>query len=254
MKPDEVEQVVKKCLDEFYLRRLHKLNQLTLNDTLQWKKFDLIRATGMQNASEVVEGLLAAFTFYSDEGIFDDTFCKLLSKWVSSGTVSPSGGVDTAIETADKYTVISAKSDSSILNSGQTKRINNEINRLKSRLQISDKQFDALLGNGCERKNNELSAKRHYRIRSGQAFWEEFTGDADFYLNINQLMSDYLHNHQLEYIKAYHKAINRFTKEFLHIFVTAEGAIEWEKLVDFNSGKAGKSSFTGTYNRELSCQ
>lgn len=238
MKSDEVELIIKECLDEFYRRRLLKLNQLKLNDTLKRKNPYLFRATGMQSATDVVEGILAAFTSSSDEGIFGDTFFEPLAKLVSGGTVSPSEGVDIAIESADKYTAISVKSGPNIFNASQAKRMNDEFNGLKSRLQKLHKQFDALLGHGYGRKNNELTAKRHYRIRSGQAFWEELTGDDDFYLKIIRLMREYPRDHRLEYIAAYNKALNRFTKEFLNNFSNEDGVIDWEKLVEYNSGKA----------------
>lgn len=42
--------------------------------------------------------------------------------------------------------------------------------------------------------------------------------------------------HRQEYEKAYGKAVNRLTREFLLEFATAEGDIDWVKLLEFNSG------------------
>lgn len=86
--------------------------------------------------------------------------------------------------------------------------------------------------------NNTCSVKKQINIYYGQAFWEELTGDADFYLKIIRLMSDYPLAHRVEYLKAYGMAVNRFTKEFLNNFSNENGDIDWEKLVEYNSGKA----------------
>jgi len=34
--------------------------------------------------------------------------------------------------------------------------------------------------------------------------------------------------------------VNRFTKEFIDLFCDAGGNIDWQRLVRFNSGKAGE--------------
>lgn len=86
-------------------------------------------------------------------------------------------------------------------------------------------------------EENAYSVKQKLHIHSGQAFWEELTGDADFYLKIIRMMHDYPQHHRVEYCDAYNQALNRFTKEFLDNFSTTDGAIDWEKLVKYNSGK-----------------
>ncbi|KYD11241.1 hypothetical protein B4135_3356 [Caldibacillus debilis] len=72
---------------------------------------------------------------------------------------------------------------------------------------------------------------------AGQAFWEELTGDPDFYLKIIQLMKNKPQEHSVEFKKAWDAAINRFTREFVETFCDENGNIDWESLVKFNSGK-----------------
>ena len=237
MKSNDTEVFVRQCLDDFYRRRLLKLNELKLCDTLKKKNPYLYRAMGLQTASEIVEGILSAYTSSSDEGIFGDAFFEPLAKKVSKGTVSPTEGVDVAVETVERYTAISVKSGPIIFNASQAKRMNDEFMRLRSRMQKLQKQFDALLGHGYGRKCSEPTLTRIYRIRSGQAFWEELTGDPNFYLELITLMRDYPLQHRVEYLEAWTKAINRFTNEFLEYFSLPDGGIDWEKLVKYNSGK-----------------
>jgi hypothetical protein len=119
---------------------------------------------------------------------------------------------------------------------GQANRMHQEFCSLRSRLLKIHKEFDALLGHGYGRKRAEPTKDRIYRTRSGQAFWQEVTGDPDFYLKLMRLMRDYPAKHRAKYQVERDKAVNRFTREFLEDFATADGAIDWEKLVTFNSG------------------
>ena len=74
MNTAELEALIRKSLDEFYRRRLQKLSTLKLGDTLRKKNPYLFRAMGIQNAAEIVEGILQAYMSSSDEGIFGDVF------------------------------------------------------------------------------------------------------------------------------------------------------------------------------------
>lgn len=237
MRSDEIESLIKKCLDDFYCRRLSKLQDLKLGDTLKKKNPYLLKAIGVQNASEIVGRLLEAYMSSSEETIFGDAFFEPIAKIVSGGIVAPSEGIDVAIETDRVYKAISVKSGPNIFNASQAKRMDDEFRELRSRLQKLQKQFDALLGHGYGRKTGEPTSKRMYRIRSGQALWEELTGEPDFYLEIIRLMRDYPIRHRVCYQEEWTKAVNRFTKSFLEEFSTDDGGIDWERLVRFNSGK-----------------
>ena len=43
--------------------------------------------------------------------------------------------------------------------------------------------------------------------------------------------------HRVIYKKAWAAAVNRFTVEFIKDFCNSNGSINWEKLVQFNSGE-----------------
>lgn len=240
MTTKKLELLIRKSLDEFYDRRIRKLSGLKLRDTLRKKNPYLFRAVGIQKASEIVERLLTDYMSSSDEGIFGDAFFEPISKLCSGGHVAPSAGVDVAIESEETYKAIAVKSGPNIFNSSQAKRMNDEFNELRSRMFKLHKQFDALLGHGYGRKSGDPTSKRIYRIRSGQAFWEELTGDSDFYLKLIRLMKDYPTKHRIQFEDEWSKAVNRFEFEFLKEFATTDGGIDWEKLTEFNSGAKAK--------------
>ena len=237
MNQSELEDLIRRGLDDFYQRRMKKLSELKLNDVLRTKNPYLLRAMGVQKASEIVEEILKAYMSSSDETIFGDAFFEPIAKICSGGGISPSEGVDVAIETETVYKAIAVKSGPNIFNSSQAKRQDQEFRSLGSRLLKLHKRFDPLLGHGYGRKFSDPTKDRTYRIRSGQVFWEELTGDQDFYLKLISLMRDYPVQHRIEFEKEWNKAINRFEHDFLNNFGRSDGSIDWEKLVRYNSGK-----------------
>lgn len=234
----ELQTLISNCLQDFYERRLQRLKELKLKQVLLRKNPYLYKALGTQSANEIIEELLAAYLSSSDEGIFGDAFFEPIAKAVSGGVVSPSEGVDLAIESKSKYLAISVKSGPNQYNSSQKKRQNDEFQSLRSRLMKLKKQFDAMLGHGYGKLRTEPSKSKIYRDRSGQAFWEELTGDDKFYTKLIQLMKEeVIIKHRAKYRKAWQQAVNRYVREFTNDFCDTTGAIDWEKLLKFNSGK-----------------
>ncbi len=230
---DELEAKISELLDDFYRRRMTKINELKLNDTIKRKNPYLFRAIGVEKASEIVEQLLAAYMSSSDEGIFGDAFFEPLAKFASGGVVSPSEGVDIAIETETKYMAIAVKSGTSVFNADSWKKQVQNFNSLEARLKKLQKYFDPVVGYSYGRKQPKNETK--IRHLAGQAFWTEITGDPDFYLRIIQLMKDKPKEHLLAYQAAWNAAVNRFTKQFIDDFCNEDGTINWDKLTQFNS-------------------
>ena len=152
MNQSELEALIRQSLDDFYQRRIKKLSELKLNVVLRKKNPYLLRAVGVQKASEIVEEILKAYMSSSDETIFGDAFFEPIAKICSGGIVSPSEGVDVALETDTVYKAIAVKSGPNIFNSSQAKRQDQEFKRLGSRLLKLHKRFDPLLGHSYGRK------------------------------------------------------------------------------------------------------
>lgn len=179
----------------------------------------------------------------SEETIFGDAFFEPLAKAVGRGVASSgTGAVDLIVETDTDYTVVAVKSGPSWANSEQVRKLKQNFQQAQDvfRNKKLRKQFSALLGHCYGRKKAEPKGDRLYATRSGQAFWAEITGDPDFYLELVRLMGEHgqTQEHRLDYEAAWNKAVNRFEREFLFEFATQAGDIDWEKLVEFNSGAA----------------
>ncbi len=233
----ELEDAIRQSLDEFYKRRIKKLSELKLSDVLRKKNPYLLRAIGVLKASELVEEVLRAYMSSSDESIFGDAFFEPIARLCSGGTVSPSEGVDVVVETDTAYKAFSIKSGPNIFNASQSKRQDDEFTSLRHRMHKIHKQFDPILGHCYGRRLSGRKSKRSYRVVSGQALWEELTGDPDFYIKLIDLMRDYPADHRRQFEEEWANAVNRFEKEFLNNFDNPNGSINWEKLLRYNSGK-----------------
>jgi hypothetical protein len=233
--PLELEKKISVLLDDFYKRRLAKINDLKLKDALKRKNPYLFKAVGVEKASEIVEQVLSAYMSSSDEGIFGDAFFEPLAKYAAGAIVSPSEGVDLAIETDVKYTAIAVKSGTSVFNASSRKKQIENFESLEARLKKLQKHFDPLIGYSYGKKEPKKPSK--IRELAGQAFWTEITGDPDFYLKIIRLMKDKPKVHLPDFKSAWAAAVNRFTKAFIDEFCHSDGSIDWDKLTEFNSGK-----------------
>lgn len=241
MNLNELEEIVRSCLEEFYRRRIENLSRLSLKTVLKRKNPYLMRAIGVGTAAELVEYLLQIHAQASDETIFGDTFVEPIVLAVSAGRKSSAKGVDVEIETGNRYKAIAVKSGPNIFNSSQTARMNDEFqelqNRLRQHLTNLGKQFDPILGCSYGKRVSAPTTKRRYRIVSGQAFWEEITGDPEFYLKLVRLMKDYPEKERERYQQEWNKAVNRFSRDLLNEFADESGQLDWERIVRFNSGR-----------------
>lgn len=227
---------IAQLLDDFYKRRIEKITTLRLKDTLKRKNPYMFRAIGTQKASEIVEGILAAYMSSSDEGIFGDAFFEPLAKFASQGIIAPSEGIDIALETSTIYRAVAVKSGPSVFNAQSKRRQLQDFKTLENRIRKLRKQFDPVIGYCYGKKKQQKKSDANYRELAGQTFWKEITGEQDFYLKIVRLMEKKPQEHLPEYKKQFGAAVNRFTKEFIDEFCLTDGTINWEKLVQFNSG------------------
>jgi hypothetical protein len=231
--------LIKKHLSEFYRRRTQRLANLKLKSVLKRKNPYLYKARGIQSANEIIEMLLSDHLSSSDETLFGDEFFEPIALEIAKaigGSVSPSEGVDIAIETEHAYKAIALKSGPNPFNASQARKQNQDFLSLRARLRKLKKDFDAVLGHAYGTKQT-VSKNRIYRSCSGQKLWEEITGDPDFYLKLIRLMDDKdIAEHRAEFEQEYEKAVNRYLGEFIPDFCRPDGSIDWEKLLGYNSG------------------
>ncbi len=242
-----LEDKINELLDVFYAKRYASLNNLKLLAPLKRKNPYLYRAIGVADANTIVEEILRAHVSSSDETIFGNDFFEPLAKWVAVQfysqsqarvSVSDGEGVDITIDATNFISPIAVKSGVNVFNASSKKKQGENFATLSRRLQKVRKHFDPIVGYCYGRKQQSAKATVNFRELAGQEFWEFLTGESDFYLRVVRLMEAKPIEHRVEFLEAFGNAKNRFTREFLELFSDPNtGAIDWDKLLAFNSGK-----------------
>lgn len=103
--------------------------------------------------------------------------------------------------------------------------------------QQAKKRFVPIVGYGYgKKKASNRGIPKFYMELAGKDFWTELTGDEEFYIKLIRFMDKLPEKYVEEFDTSYQKAANRFVREFTREFCCEDGSIDWEKLVEFNSG------------------
>ena len=78
--------------------------------------------------------------------------------------------------------------------------------------------------------------RRGYLKVVGQNFWYLVSGNRDLYTDIIRPVGHRTKEHNEIFLLEKTHAMNRLTKDFIDSFCDQSGAIDWLKLVRFNSG------------------
>lgn len=238
---DELQEIINGCLQGFYRRRTRAIERLRLRKLVDKNPY-LYKARGNESAQELLDSLLRDWITSSDETIFGDEFFEPLARKVAERvrggvTVSDATGIDIVIQTKTFYKAISLKSGPRIFNASAKTQQNSEFISLVSRVRKTGQALDCILGHAYGRAQGFAKGKM-YRSSSGQTFWEEITGDADFYQKIHMLMnSEAIRHHRAQYEADLSRTKNRLLLEFTSEYLTADFLIDWPKIVKLNSGK-----------------
>ena len=104
--------------------------------------------------------------------------------------------------------------------------------------QQAKKRFVPIIGYGYgKKKTSNRGLPKFYEELAGKNFWTELTGDEEFYIKLIRFMAELPEKYVADFDESYQKAANRLVKEFANEFCNVDGSIDWEKLVEFNSGE-----------------
>lgn len=110
------------ALTEFYTSLTKTLDTIDVDKILKRKNPYLYRAKGIHNASQIVEGILAAYVSSSEETVFGNTFFEPLAIAVSGGQKAVTEGVDITVDKDNVIYSIAVKSGTSVFNADSRKR------------------------------------------------------------------------------------------------------------------------------------
>ena len=236
---NEVIEAIAKGLDNFYKSLIDKTNNLDIKKIMKRKNPYLYRAKAMQNASDIVSSVLDAFVTSSEETIFGNCFFEPLALAASGGSKALAEGVDIMIEKKEENTIyaVAVKSGTSVFNADSKKRQEQNFAAAAKLAKQAKARYEAIIGYGYGKKKiTGKGVPKMYQELAGQEFWAELTGEEDFYLKIIQFMGELPEQYVDDYQRSYNNAMNRLLKQFTTEFCKDTGEIDWDKLVQFNSG------------------
>lgn len=179
--------------------------------------------------------MLDAHLSSQEETVFGD-FLEALAIHVCQqtydGRKSATEGVDLEFVREGLRYLVSIKSGPNWGNSSQVKKMR-EYFRQARRI-VGNKQH-LIAVNGCCYGRDTKPDKGDYLKLCGQSFWELVSGNDMMYQDIVEPLGHKAKERNEEFGKEYAKVVNRFTAEFIRDFCDADGAIDWKRIVAFNS-------------------
>ncbi|KAA0257504.1 cytosolic protein [Deferribacter autotrophicus] len=234
---DEIRVYVAENIGKFHGKKLARLRKLKLKEILRKKNPYLFKVKNFESASEIVKGIVDAFISSQEETMFGDWLEDLaifVCYKVYGGMKSTALGIDLEFVRDGKRYLVSIKSGPNWGNSSQIKKMEQDFKNAKIRLRGRVNE-EIVCVNGCCYGRVTVDKGGYLKI-CGQDFWELISGEPNLYIDIIEPLGYQAREKNEEYLVEYNAKLNLFTNEFIEIFCFKDGRIDWERLVNFNSG------------------
>lgn len=189
---------------------------------------------------DLVKNLLDAHLFSQEETLFGE-FLEGLAIFVCGrlydGHKSSAEGIDLEFTRDGILYLISIKSGPNWGNSSQIKKLIDNFKKAKRILRTNNPTIQIQAVNGCCYGKDAQPDKGDYLKLCGQAFWEFISGDPDLYTELIEPLGYQAKQKNEAFASEYGRILNLFTLEFASQF-SQNGAIDWQRLLRFNSGKS----------------
>ena len=234
----EVYEFVNQNIVDFHRRRISCLENLDINKLLMKNPY-LFKAKNISTANELITNLLDAFLSSSEEKLFGD-FLEGLAVFIAgktySGHKSSAPGVDLEFFKDNIHYVVSIKSGTNWGNSSQQRRLREDLAKAIIRIKQSSfaSNVQAVLGI-CYGRTRTSFLHGYIKV-VGQNFWFLISGNKQLYKEIIEPIGYRAKEHNESFFLEKNRVINRFSKLFLDEYCNDLGDINWDKLVEFNSG------------------
>ncbi|RXK88617.1 cytosolic protein [Chlorobaculum sp. 24CR] len=239
----DVSTYVENNIGVFHQKRIASLDSLRLSTVLKRKNPYLFKAKYMQTAEQIVRGLVDAHISSNEETVFGDWLEGLaifINEKVFGGWKSGIPGIDLEFDRDGCRYIVSIKSGPNWGNSGQIKKMTDNFRSAKKTLRTSNSGIQVIAVNGCCYGRDRNPDKGDYFKYCGQDFWAFISGDTELYTEIIEPLGHNAREKNEAFQESYAQMLNRFTLEFGNEYCSEHGAIDWAKLVRFNSA-AGRT-------------
>ena len=235
----EVEELIEELVSSFNQRRIEKIEELKLDNLIKRLNPYLCRAKNITTAKEMIRTVLNGHLALEEATLFGEVFERLvisLSKYIDGGRKSSTEGIDLEFDRGGVRYLISLKSGPNWGNSAQIKKMISSFQTAQRILRTQNPGINVIAINGCCYGKETKPEKEGYRKLCGQEFWTFLTGDDTFYINIIKPMGQCIKYHSKEYEHIFDERVDILAKEFIQRFCLPNGIIDWEKLLQYNSG------------------
>lgn len=236
----KVTEYVELNIGKFHENRIASLKRLKLKDVLKRKNPYLFKAKNVLTAGEIVKTITDAHISSSEETIFGNWLEGLaifINEQVFGGRKSGINGIDLELDKDNIRYIVTIKSGPNWGNSSQIKKMLSDFSSAKKVLRTSGSNINVTAVNGCcTGRDSRPDKGTHFKF-CGQRFWEFISNDENLYLEIIKPLGVSAKERNEDFQNSYVQAINKFTKEFLEEFCDEKGNINWEKILQLNSGK-----------------
>lgn len=206
----------------------------------------LFKAKNIATAGEFISGLLEAFLSSSEEKLFGD-FLEGLAVYTAEmtcgGHKSAAPGVDLEFINNGIHYVVSVKSGTNWGNSSQQNKLEQDLTNAVIRIKQSKRGVNVQPVLGICYGKTKTSYVRGYLKVVGQNFWYLISENKDLYTDIIEPIGYKAKDHNEVFQVEKDNVINRSTGLFINQFCDLSGAINWVKLVEFNSGNFDLQQF-----------
>ena len=236
----DLTKYVENNISTFHQKRIDRLQKIKLTDILKRKNPYLFRAKNIISAHDLVTAITDAFISSNEETIFGDWLEGLaifINEKVYAGWKSGIKGVDLEFDRDGRRFIVSIKSGPNWGNSSQIEKMKSDFKTAAKSLRTSNSNLIVVAVNGCCYGKNNITDKGEYFKYCGQEFWEFISGSKTLYKDIIEPLGHRAKERNDEFDKLYGKTINGLSKVLLEDYCTEEMAIDWDKLLEFNSGK-----------------
>jgi len=234
---DEVTKYVDENIGSFHEAKLKSIKKVQLTQLLKKKNPYLLKAKNVATSEVFIRSIVDAHLSSQEETMFGD-FLEGLAQFVCEktygGSKTPGEGFDLDFTRDGTRYLVSIKSGPNWGNSSQIRDMKTSFK--KARRIIKNKNIVCV--NGCCYGRNRNEDKGDYIKKCGQSFWDFISGDSDFYKKIIEPLGHKAKEKNDQFMNEYSMLINRFSRQFTDIFCKPSGQIDWEKLVEFNCGRA----------------
>lgn len=236
---NDIKKYVSENIVKFHQNKLDSLRKLKLKEILKRKNPYLFKAKNILTAQDLIKILLDAYLSSQEETSFGD-FLEGLAVYICNkvynGKKSSAEGIDLEFEKDNIRFIVSIKSGPNWGNSSQLNKMRDNFRKVKKILRVNNPNVNVIAINGCCYGKENVLDKGDYFKYCGQLFWEFISGDERLFIEIIEPLGFDAKIQNSIFTEAYSEIINNFTAEFLKDFCF-KGRIDWERLVEFNSGK-----------------